>query len=58
MSQYGAKKMGELGKKYTEILDFYYPGASLTTAYTKAERITPPAVEPMPPNTKTRRSHP
>lgn len=51
MSQYGAKKMGELGKKYAEILDFYYPGASLTTAYTKAERIAPPAVEPMPPDT-------
>ncbi|NNV07232.1 SpoIID/LytB domain-containing protein [Geobacillus sp. C56-T2] len=50
MSQYGAKKMGELGKKYTEILDFYYPGALLTTAYTKAEQIEPPTAEPLPPN--------
>ncbi|MFP7297228.1 SpoIID/LytB domain-containing protein [Neobacillus niacini] len=30
MSQYGAKSMGDKGKSYTEILDFYYPGAQLT----------------------------
>jgi stage II sporulation protein D len=29
MSQYGAYKMATLGKKYNEILSFYYPGASL-----------------------------
>lgn len=30
MSQYGAKAMGDQGKGYVEILDFYYPGANLT----------------------------
>lgn len=30
MSQYGAKAMGDQGKNYTEILNFYYPGANLT----------------------------
>lgn len=30
MSQYGAKVMGDQGKGYVEILDFYYPGANLT----------------------------
>ncbi len=29
MCQYGAKKMGELGYTYRQILDFYFPGASL-----------------------------
>ncbi|TKC17000.1 SpoIID/LytB domain-containing protein [Robertmurraya kyonggiensis] len=29
MSQYGAKAMGDQGKSYTEILNFYYPGVVL-----------------------------
>ncbi|PAE25804.1 SpoIID/LytB domain-containing protein [Bacillus sp. 7894-2] len=30
MSQYGANSMAAAGKKYNEILGFYYPGATLT----------------------------
>lgn len=29
MSQYGAKKLAEMGKTYIEILDFYYPGTKI-----------------------------
>ncbi|MDR7240681.1 SpoIID/LytB domain-containing protein [Neobacillus drentensis] len=31
MSQYGAYEMAKVGKKYTDILSFYYPGAVLVT---------------------------
>lgn len=31
MSQFGAEGMGRQGKGYREILDFYYPGTTLTT---------------------------
>jgi stage II sporulation protein D len=30
MSQWGANSMGELGKTYEEILQFYYPGTTIT----------------------------
>ncbi|WP_078409936.1 SpoIID/LytB domain-containing protein [Priestia abyssalis] len=33
MSQYGAKKAAELGKKYKDILAFYYEGTSLVKEY-------------------------
>lgn len=29
MSQYGAKKLAEMGKTYIDILDFYYPGTKV-----------------------------
>ncbi|NQY78807.1 MAG: SpoIID/LytB domain-containing protein [Candidatus Caenarcaniphilales bacterium] len=29
MSQYGAKKLAEMGKTYIDILDFYYPGTKI-----------------------------
>jgi len=50
LSQYGAKKMGELGKSYSEIVSFYYPGTTLLSQYsTKQPRtgfkvISPPKV--------------
>lgn len=31
MSQWGANSMGEIGKTYQEILQFYYPGTTITT---------------------------
>ncbi len=47
MSQYGAKAMGEAGKSYKEILDFYYTGATLSSSYqTKAEKEEAPAELP------------
>lgn len=41
MSQYGAKIMGEAGKKYREILDFYYPGTMLSTLYQRSTPVEP-----------------
>ncbi|QSX23915.1 SpoIID/LytB domain-containing protein [Priestia megaterium] len=35
MSQYGAKSMGEQGKTYKDILNFYYPSTTLTNQYTQ-----------------------
>jgi stage II sporulation protein D len=35
MSQWGANKMGEKGKTYGEIIQFYFPGTSIETISTK-----------------------
>ncbi|SFQ13317.1 SH3 domain-containing protein [Caldicoprobacter faecalis] len=43
MSQWGAKTMAEQGAKYTDILNFYYPGAVI-----EALNISPPALTDMP----------
>ena len=39
MCQYGAKKMGELGYTYKQILDYYYPGSEMVTVGGKKEKI-------------------
>lgn len=49
LSQYGAKKMGELGKSYSEIVNFYYPGTTLSSQYTTKQprsgfKVTAPKV--------------
>jgi stage II sporulation protein D len=45
LSQYGAKKAGELGKTYAEILAFYFDGTTLKKMYSpapvKIEHVTP-----------------
>lgn len=33
LCQYGAMKMGKIGKTATQILEFYYPGATVTQVY-------------------------
>nr|WP_276576551.1 SH3 domain-containing protein [Caldicoprobacter algeriensis] len=43
MSQWGAKTMAEQGAKYTDILNFYYPGAVI-----EALNISPPVLSDMP----------
>ncbi|WP_156183227.1 SpoIID/LytB domain-containing protein [Mesobacillus campisalis] len=42
LSQYGAKKAGELGKTYQEILAFYFEGTTLKKMYKTAADITAP----------------
>jgi stage II sporulation protein D len=44
LSQYGAKKAGELGKTYKEILKFYFDKTSVTAVY----QVAPVKVEVMP----------
>lgn len=49
LSQYGAKKMGELGKSYSEIVSFYYPGTTLSSQYSTKQprtgfKVTAPKV--------------
>ncbi|UOY91147.1 SpoIID/LytB domain-containing protein [Ectobacillus sp. JY-23] len=46
MSQYGAKKMGELGKTYQEIVAFYYTGTTLSSVY-QIRPVTKPQVNPV-----------
>jgi SpoIID/LytB domain protein len=45
LSQYGAKKAGEMGKTYAEILAFYFDGTTLKKMYSpapvKTEPVTP-----------------
>ena len=43
LSQYGAKKRAEAGQTYEEILQFYYPGATLEKAYIEgtADTVAP-----------------
>ncbi|MFS0767076.1 SpoIID/LytB domain-containing protein [Peribacillus phoenicis] len=49
LSQYGAKKAGEQGKTYREILAFYYEGTSLKQAYEpEPENVEPVKPEPAP----------
>ncbi|WP_375090244.1 SpoIID/LytB domain-containing protein [Peribacillus sp. RS7] len=49
LSQYGAKKAGEKGNTYREILAFYYEGTSLKQAYKpEPEEVEPVKPEPAP----------
>ncbi|WP_061461230.1 SpoIID/LytB domain-containing protein [Peribacillus simplex] len=49
LSQYGAKKAGEQGYTYREILAFYYEGTSLKQAYEpEPEEVEPVKPEPAP----------
>lgn len=49
LSQYGAKKAGEQGNTYREILAFYYEGTSLKQAYEpEPEKLEPVEPEPAP----------
>jgi stage II sporulation protein D len=49
LSQYGAKKAGEQGNTYREILAFYYEGTSLKQAYKpEPEEVEPVKPEPAP----------
>lgn len=49
LSQYGAKKAGEQGNSYRDILAFYYEGTSLKQAYKpEPEEIEPVKPEPAP----------
>lgn len=49
LSQYGAKKAGEQGHTYREILAFYYEGTSLKQAYEpEPEEVEPVKPEPAP----------
>lgn len=49
LSQYGAKRAGELGKTYKEILGFYFDKTSVTTVYQVApvEVVVEPAPVPV-----------
>ncbi|MET3196654.1 SpoIID/LytB domain-containing protein [Bacillus sp. OAE603] len=49
LSQYGAKNMGEQGKSYSEIVNFYYPGTTLSSQYSTKQprtgfKVTAPKV--------------
>ncbi|WP_409295998.1 SpoIID/LytB domain-containing protein [Peribacillus sp. SCS-26] len=48
MSQYGAKKAGDLGVTYDKILSFYYKGTTLITAYTPAGQTGSADADPAP----------
>lgn len=43
MSQYGAQYMAVQGKNYKQIIDFYFPGTTLTTL-----SVSPPKLTPLP----------
>ena len=46
LCQWGAKGMGDTGKSYREILEFYYPGAQSRTVQNKAEILPQPMETP------------
>lgn len=46
MSQYGAYQMAKEGKKYTDILSFYYPSTTITPVDSNGNITPPPTVIP------------
>nr|WP_051968154.1 hypothetical protein [Neobacillus sedimentimangrovi] len=48
MSQWGAKYRADDGKKYDEILKFYYNGVSIVTIYDESESIVSSPNETVP----------
>ncbi len=48
MSQWGAKYMGDAGKSYEDILNFYYTGVTITPSYAEADKsVAPTTITPV-----------